>query len=50
MDSPEIIRFATYEIKQAKSFPVHVRKPNGGMDIQDVPGGMDKNSGECSLC
>jgi hypothetical protein len=33
MDSPEIIRYATYEIKQDKNFPVHVKKTNGGIEL-----------------
>jgi hypothetical protein len=33
MDTPEIIRSATYEIKKAKNFPLHDRKPNGRMEL-----------------
>jgi hypothetical protein len=33
MDYPEIIRSATYE-KEAKKFPVHDRKPNGGIEFE----------------
>ena len=33
MDCPEIIRSASYEINQAKDFPVRAIKPNGGIEV-----------------
>ena len=34
MDYPEIIRCATYETKQHRNFPVHVRESNEGTGLQ----------------